>query len=97
MTLPGQIMIDIDLDPHIKSILAGFTALAAKLLFSTSLGFQKITTESVREVNILIGKMLVTFDYTQPVAAEPLNAANGRRQNDALWERLAAQETNGDG
>lgn len=95
MCLPGQVMVDIEYARTANSILLGFSALVAKLLFSTSPGFQNISDESARETDMIIGDMLKTFGYFQDVQAAPLNVESRRYAESALWAELATRPQNG--
>lgn len=63
LTLPQQVMIDIEYDNNENAILSGTIGLMSKMIFSTTPGFRTITQRSAHETDIIVGRMLTKLGY----------------------------------
>lgn len=93
LTLPGQVMIDIEMNPHINAYLAGFIALCAKMLFSTTPMARNISMDSAKQMDIYLMAMLEDLGYVHEAQSPPLQVTSRRFPNPALWQDLSTRET----
>lgn len=97
LIFPGQIMIDIEMNIHGNSFLAGFTALCAKMLFSTTPNARNISMNSAKEMDIYIMIMLEDLGYSREVQGPALQVNSRQFADAALWHELATREEDGRG
>lgn len=97
MILPGQVMVDVEMNPHANAYLSGFTALCAKLMFSTTPNARNISMDSARELDIHLMHMLEDLGYQHEFQTPPLQVTSRRIPDAALWQDLSTREGDGRG
>lgn len=95
MLFPQQVNVEVIFDHSKSKVYNGVVGLMCKLLFSTSPFFHNILPVSARNIDMVIGDMLIAFGYTRDMRMNPLAVA-GRGGGD-VWQNLATSDETGQG
>lgn len=96
LTLPQQLMVDIEFNSDDNFMLRGMIGLMSKMLFSTTPGFRTVTMRSARQVDREIGSMLVRLGYVNDDARFPLRVHSyGPGDRGAVWAQLESHDVDG--
>lgn len=97
LCFPGQVMIDIEMNPANNAYISGYIALCAKALFSTTPTARNISLDSARAMDVYLTRMLDDLGYIRAVGANPLRVGSHHVRDPGLWAELATQAEDGRG